>query len=192
MGRTPRERAQAIPIQVGQDRVKPTPDVSAVKQMLGSQGAHQRVLHQVIGGLSVARQRARIAPQRWDGRLNALLETAHMPSFADTCVSRKHRQRTAYSLILPCWRALLAGPESLCDTKLPAPKVRGPRGCMAEAGLKRGKRGLIMGVANNRSIAWGIAKAARMQGADLAFTYQGDALKKRVEPLAEEVDGLVV
>src|SRR5881296_1287304 len=63
---------------------------------------------------------------------------------------------------------------------------------MAESGLMRGKRGLIMGVANNRSIAWGIAKAARMQGADLAFTYQGDALKKRVEPLAEEVDGLVV
>src|SRR5438045_9767188 len=74
---------------------------------------------------------------------------------------------------------------------LPAPKVRGARGCMAETGLMRGKRGLIMGVANNRSIAWGIAKAARMQGADLAFTYQGDALKKRVEPLAEEVDGLV-
>jgi enoyl-[acyl-carrier protein] reductase I len=64
---------------------------------------------------------------------------------------------------------------------------------MAEAaGLMRGKRGLIMGVANNRSIAWGIAKAARAQGADLAFTYQGDALKKRVEPLAAEVGGLVV
>jgi enoyl-[acyl-carrier protein] reductase I len=60
------------------------------------------------------------------------------------------------------------------------------------AGLMRGKRGLIMGVANTRSIAWGIAKACRAHGADLAFTYQGDALKKRVEPLAEEVDGLVV
>jgi enoyl-[acyl-carrier protein] reductase I len=60
------------------------------------------------------------------------------------------------------------------------------------SGLMRGKRGLIMGVANNRSIAWGIAHACRDQGADLAFTYQGDALKKRVEPLAEEVDGLVV
>jgi enoyl-[acyl-carrier protein] reductase I len=60
------------------------------------------------------------------------------------------------------------------------------------SGLLRGKRGLIMGVANNRSIAWGIAKACRAHGADLAFTYQGDALKKRVEPLAEEVDGLVV
>ena len=64
---------------------------------------------------------------------------------------------------------------------------------MAEnAGLMRGKRGLIMGVANNRSIAWGIARACRDHGADLAFTYQGEALKRRVEPLAEEVDGLVV
>ena len=64
---------------------------------------------------------------------------------------------------------------------------------MSEASnLMRGKRGLIMGVANNRSIAWGIARACRDHGADLAFTYQGEALKKRVEPLAEEVDGLVV
>jgi enoyl-[acyl-carrier protein] reductase I len=60
------------------------------------------------------------------------------------------------------------------------------------AGLLRGKRGLILGVANNRSIAWGIAKSARAHGAELAFTYQGDALKKRVEPLAKEVEGLVV
>src|ERR1700674_893973 len=58
--------------------------------------------------------------------------------------------------------------------------------------LMRGKRGLIMGVANNRSIAWGIARVCRDHGAELAFTYQGDALKKRVEPLAEEVGGLVV
>ena len=64
---------------------------------------------------------------------------------------------------------------------------------MAEkAGLLAGKRGLVMGVANNRSIAWGIAKAARAHGAELAFTYQGDALKKRVEPLAAELDGHVV
>jgi enoyl-[acyl-carrier protein] reductase I len=63
---------------------------------------------------------------------------------------------------------------------------------MLEAsGLMRGKRGLIMGVANNRSIAWGIAKACRGQGAELAFTYQGDALKKRVEPLAAEIGGLL-
>jgi enoyl-[acyl-carrier protein] reductase I len=52
------------------------------------------------------------------------------------------------------------------------------------AGLLRGKRGLILGVANNRSIAWGIARSARAHGAELAFTYQGDALKKRVEPTA--------
>jgi len=50
-----------------------------------------------------------------------------------------------------------------------------------------GKRGLIMGVANNRSIAWGIAKACAAQGAEIALTYQGDALKKRVEPLAAEL-----
>jgi len=60
------------------------------------------------------------------------------------------------------------------------------------SGLMRGKRGLIMGLANNRSIAWGIAKSAHAQGAQLAFTYQGDALRKRVEPLAAEVGGLVV
>jgi enoyl-[acyl-carrier protein] reductase I len=60
------------------------------------------------------------------------------------------------------------------------------------SGLMRGKRGLILGVANSRSIAWGIAKACHAHGAQLAFTYQGDALKKRVEPLAEEVGGLVV
>jgi enoyl-[acyl-carrier protein] reductase I len=60
------------------------------------------------------------------------------------------------------------------------------------AGLMRGKRGLIMGVANNRSIAWGIAKAVRTQGAEVAFTYQGDALKKRVEPLAQEIGGHLV
>ena len=58
--------------------------------------------------------------------------------------------------------------------------------------LMQGKRGLIMGVANNRSIAWGIAKAAAAQGATLAFTYQGDALKKRVEPLAAEVGSKLV
>ncbi|WP_439495840.1 enoyl-ACP reductase FabI [Bosea sp. (in: a-proteobacteria)] len=60
------------------------------------------------------------------------------------------------------------------------------------AHVLKGKRGLIMGVANNRSIAWGIAKAAADAGAELAFTYQGDALKKRVEPLAKELGGHVV
>lgn len=58
---------------------------------------------------------------------------------------------------------------------------------MTDGNLMQGKRGVIMGVANNRSIAWGIAKAAASQGAELAFTYQGEALKRRVDPLAAEV-----
>ncbi|MFV0369192.1 MAG: enoyl-ACP reductase FabI [Hyphomicrobiaceae bacterium] len=58
--------------------------------------------------------------------------------------------------------------------------------------LMAGKRGLIMGVANNRSIAWGIAQACAAQGAEIALTYQGDALKKRVEPLAAELGSDIV
>jgi enoyl-[acyl-carrier protein] reductase I len=60
------------------------------------------------------------------------------------------------------------------------------------AGLLAGRKGLIVGVANERSIAWGIARRARMAGAELAFTYQGDALLKRVTPLAAEVGSDVV
>ncbi|SIR09746.1 Enoyl-[acyl-carrier-protein] reductase [NADH] [Rhizobium sp. RU20A] len=59
------------------------------------------------------------------------------------------------------------------------------------SGLMTGKRGVIMGVANNRSIAWGIAKALADAGAELALTYQGDALKKRVEPLANELGAML-
>ena len=58
--------------------------------------------------------------------------------------------------------------------------------------LMRGKRGLIMGVANQRSIAWGIAKACADAGAELAFTYQGEALERRVRPLAESVNADIV
>ena len=60
------------------------------------------------------------------------------------------------------------------------------------AGLMDGKRGLIMGLANDKSIAWGIAKACREQGAELAFTYQGEALGKRVRPLAEQLGSDIV
>jgi enoyl-[acyl-carrier protein] reductase I len=63
---------------------------------------------------------------------------------------------------------------------------------VATGTLMKGKRGLIMGVANNRSIAWGIAKAVAAQGAEVALTYQGDALKKRVIPLAAELGSDVV
>ena len=55
------------------------------------------------------------------------------------------------------------------------------------AGLMEGKRGLIMGLANDKSLAWGIARALAAQGAELAFAYQGEALAKRVRPLAEQL-----
>lgn len=77
--------------------------------------------------------------------------------------------------------ALPAAPTTDTDTALPA------RGT-----LMQGKRGLIMGVANERSLAWGIAAACAAQGAQLAFTYQGDALEKRVRPLAASVNSTLI
>ena len=62
----------------------------------------------------------------------------------------------------------------------------------ANAGVMRGMRGVVFGVANNRSIAWGIAKAVRAAGAELAFTFQGEALEKRVRPLAHELGAHVL
>ena len=62
----------------------------------------------------------------------------------------------------------------------------------SKSGLMAGKRGLIMGVANDRSIAWGIAKAVHDAGAEVAFTYQGEALLKRVKPLAESLGSSLV
>ena len=59
-------------------------------------------------------------------------------------------------------------------------------------GLMQGKRGLIMGVANDHSIAWGIARTLAAQGAELAFTYQGEALGKRVRPLAESLNAAMI
>jgi enoyl-[acyl-carrier protein] reductase I len=60
------------------------------------------------------------------------------------------------------------------------------------AGVMRGMRGVVLGVANNRSIAWGIAKATHAAGAELAFTFQGGALEKRVRPLAQELGAHVI
>ncbi len=70
------------------------------------------------------------------------------------------------------------------------PEIMTPR--LKTSGILAGKRGLVMGLANNRSIAWGIAKAAHEAGAELAFTFQGESLEKRVRPLALEVDGKVL
>lgn len=63
---------------------------------------------------------------------------------------------------------------------------------LTDSQLMKGKRGLIMGVANDHSIAWGIADSLQKNGAELAFTYQGDAFKKRVEPLAAGVGSEIV
>jgi enoyl-[acyl-carrier protein] reductase I len=71
--------------------------------------------------------------------------------------------------------------------------MRADEDTMTEAKpLMAGKRGLVMGVANERSIAWAIARVVHAHGAELAFTYQGEALGKRVKPLAESVGGAVV
>jgi len=59
------------------------------------------------------------------------------------------------------------------------------------SGLMKGKRGLVIGLANNRSVAWGIAKSCAAHGAELAVTYQGESLRRRVEPLANELNALV-
>jgi enoyl-[acyl-carrier protein] reductase I len=63
---------------------------------------------------------------------------------------------------------------------------------VAGAGVMRGMRGVILGLANNRSIAWGIARAAHAAGAEVALTYQGEALEKRVRPLAKEIGAEVL
>ncbi len=60
------------------------------------------------------------------------------------------------------------------------------------SGLMKNKRGLVMGVANDKSIAWGIAKTIAQEGGEIALTYQGDALKKRVVPLAESINSQVI
>jgi len=70
-------------------------------------------------------------------------------------------------------------------------KVSGKQKMVQGSGLMAGKRGVIMGVANNRSIAWGIAKACHDAGAEVALTWQGEALRKRVEPLAQELDAFM-
>ena len=58
--------------------------------------------------------------------------------------------------------------------------------------LLKGKRGLIMGLANDKSLAWGISQAVHAQGAELAFTYQGEVLQKRVTPLAESIGSDII
>src|SRR5690606_31024508 len=87
-----------------------------------------------------------------------------------------------------CGRAeLLDAAEGFSYTRAPEPRVQ-----VMASGIMQGKRGLIMGVANERSIAWAIAQACHAEGAELAFTYQGEALGKRVTPLAATVSSDIV
>ena len=67
-----------------------------------------------------------------------------------------------------------------------------PEKAIPKGTLMKGKRGLIMGVANDKSIAWGISQYAHAQGAELAFTFQGEALERRVRPLAASVNSTIV
>src|SRR5262249_45610800 len=174
-------------------------DVAHVKQVLRAQRPHQGNLHQIIRYVAVACQRARIAPQRRNGCLHILAKPAQTP--APRIAPRRRDSVAAKNTTRPkpipfCGRHKVdlsayprwKRPLSLCHRR---PDRLGTSVMAESSGLLRGKRGLIMGVANNGSIAWGIAKACHGAGAALAFTYQGDALKKRVEPLAHELGGLV-
>ena len=73
-----------------------------------------------------------------------------------------------------------------------SPPADSSPGSPASGGLLAGRRGLIVGVANKRSLAWGIAQRAHREGAELAFTFQGDALERRVRPLAESIGSAIV
>src|SRR3954453_2259922 len=80
------------------------------------------------------------------------------------------------------------GEVGICDTKSTSIGSR----MSQNSGLMQGKRGVVLGVANNRSIAWGIAKACHAAGARIALTWQGGAVKKRAEPLANELGGILL
>jgi enoyl-[acyl-carrier protein] reductase I len=75
---------------------------------------------------------------------------------------------------------------------MPLPEAPDAEAPVPTGTLMAGKRGVVMGVANDRSIAWGIARAVAAQGAELCFTYQGEALEKRVRPLADQVGARLV
>jgi enoyl-[acyl-carrier protein] reductase I len=85
-----------------------------------------------------------------------------------------------------------AGADSVVGIDEASMAQEGIAGVALAGGVLHGARGLVLGVANNRSIAYGIAKAARVAGAEIAMTFQGEALEKRVRPLAQELGAHVV
>src|ERR1700679_277746 len=90
-----------------------------------------------------------------------------------------------------CHHAQIRGRPATPNTEDAMPDSA-PVTAPVKGSLMHGKRGLIMGVANDRSLAWGIAAACAAQGAELAFTFQGDALGRRVRPLADQVGSSLV
>ena len=94
----------------------------------------------------------------------------------------------------PTLREEVASParRGRSDTTASADRTGNGMNGASETGAMRGLKGLILGVANNRSIAWGIAKAAHAAGAEIGMTFQGEALEKRVRPLAQELGAHVL
>src|ERR1700722_6270884 len=229
--RPPRQRSPPVLVEVGQDGVEPAPDIAAQKQPFQTQRPRQRVLHQIVGDVDVARQRTRIPAQRRNHGFDTLAKRGHCSSIMVRSgrrpLSAASTPHTTNTSARPLFRWLrlreadnrIRGADWDCTgrggwcTSRPVGWVSGVLAarqavaaveCRALAqgrignrmaqvsGLMQGKRGGILGVANNRSIAWGIAKACRAAGAEIALTWQGDALKKRVEPLAKEIDGILL
>ena len=157
------------------------PPISATKSLTGhSQGATG--VHEAIYSLLMMQN-------------SFICESAHIDEIdpgvrrhADR--ARAARQRADRARCSPIPSASAAPTRRSCSstsTRNDKEEVSGMK-----SGLMSGKRGLVMGVANDHSIAWGIAKALAAQGAELAFTYQGEALGKRVRPLAESVGSKLV
>ena len=151
------------------------PPISATKSLTGhSQGATG--VHEAIYCLLMMQN-------------GFICESAHIeeidPAFADMPIVRGAARRRAPrrgALQFLRFRRRQRDDRSQTRRRLTAQEVSGMK-----SGLMSGKRGLVMGVANDHSIAWGIAQALAAQGAELAFTYQGEALEKRVRPLAESL-----
>src|SRR5215831_9655904 len=89
---------------------------------------------------------------------------------------------------MPCWCSSVMKSDGLMKQDTPREQISAD----ANRGLMAGKRGLVMGVANDHSIAWGIAHMLAGHGAEIAFTYQGEAQKKRLGPLAASIGSSLV
>ena len=101
-------------------------------------------------------------------------------------MGKQHEQRAFLGLVDPLAWVSLSRAKQKWNTTMTTNDIAKPGPLMA------GKRGLIMGVANDRSIAWGAARVLAGQGAKLAFTYQGDAFGRRAVPLAQSLNSEII